>query len=93
MSCHQGRYARFRTLRLLHCYQTSLSFRFGFLGVNEFFKEYQEQGIAERRLEEFAKYDTFNNVYKKHFKKFLRCMRCKGNHSTCDVSGLTIVFE
>jgi len=61
-----------------------------FVGVNEFFKEYHEQGISERRLEEYAKYDTFNNVYKKRFKKYLRCMRCKGNHSTCDVSVIAI---
>jgi hypothetical protein len=64
-----------------------------FAKITEFYREYEAEGLALRRLHSYARYDTFNNVYNERFRKTLRCMRCKGNHSTCDVRASVIAIE
>jgi hypothetical protein len=60
-----------------------------FANLSEFYREYiseQDLTIYENPLNSpFGSKSTFMNVYQTHFKPTLRCMRCKGNHTTCFV--------
>jgi hypothetical protein len=60
-----------------------------FSSLAEFYREYiSEEVLTEYEHPQqspFASKSTFINVYKSKFKATLRCMRCKGNHSTCFV--------
>ena len=60
-----------------------------FSSLAEFYREYISEEILtdyeHPQQSPFASKSTFINVYKSKFKATLRCMRCKGNHSTCFV--------
>ena len=60
-----------------------------FANLTEFYREYmsEEDSTAYENPQHspFASESTFMSVYKHQFKDKLRCMRCKGNHTTCFV--------
>ena len=53
-----------------------------FANISEFHREYvADHSDGDARASE----NLFRTIYRKDFKSFLRCMRCKGNHTSCEV--------
>ena len=53
-----------------------------FANISEFHREYvADHSDGDARASE----NLFRAIYRKDFKSILRCMRCKGNHTSCEV--------
>jgi len=53
-----------------------------FANISEFHREYvADHSDGDARASE----NLFRTIYRKDFKRILRCMRCKGNHTSCEV--------
>ena len=53
-----------------------------FANISEFHREYvADHSDGDARASE----NLFRTIYRKDFKSILRCMRCKGNHTSCEV--------